>query len=49
MRILVVEDEEKLLRFLVRGLTAARFAVDVSQGVRLERRIRPKFFSDGSR
>lgn len=28
MRILVVEDEEKVSRFIVRGLTAERFAVD---------------------
>src|SRR6266700_3407383 len=28
MRILVVEDEEKVSRFITRGLTAERFAVD---------------------
>jgi DNA-binding response OmpR family regulator len=31
MRILVVEDEEKVSRFVVRGLTAERFAVDVAK------------------
>src|SRR5437667_2980868 len=31
MRILVVEDEEKVSRFLVKGLTAERFAVDVAR------------------
>jgi DNA-binding response OmpR family regulator len=31
MRILVVEDEEKVSRFVVRGLTAERFAVDVAR------------------
>ena len=30
MRVLVVEDEEKVSRFIVRGLTAERFAVDVA-------------------
>ncbi len=30
MRILVVEDEEKVSRFIVRGLTAAAFAVDAA-------------------
>jgi DNA-binding response OmpR family regulator len=30
MRILVVEDEEKVSRFVVRGLTAERFAVDAA-------------------
>lgn len=30
MRILVIEDEEKVSRFVVRGLTAERFAVDVA-------------------
>lgn len=30
MRILVVEDEEKVSRFVARGLTAERFAVDVA-------------------
>ncbi len=28
MRILVVEDEDKVSRFVTRGLTAERFAVD---------------------
>jgi len=31
MRILVVEDEEKVSRFVTRGLTAERFAVDVAR------------------
>ncbi len=31
MRILVVEDEEKVSRFITRGLTAERFAVDTAQ------------------
>src|SRR5215831_4541284 len=31
MRILVIEDEDKLSRFVVRGLTAERFAVDVAR------------------
>lgn len=31
MRILVIEDEEKVSRFVVRGLTAERFAVDVAR------------------
>jgi len=31
MRILVVEDEEKVSRFVARGLTAERFAVDVAR------------------
>src|SRR6266700_4021084 len=31
MRILVVEDEEKVSRFLTRGLTAERFAVDTAR------------------
>src|SRR6184192_765649 len=31
MRILVVEDEDKVSRFVVRGLTAERFAVDVAR------------------
>jgi DNA-binding response OmpR family regulator len=31
MRILVVEDEEKVSRFVARGLTAERFAVDVAK------------------
>src|SRR5215472_12955196 len=31
MRILVVEDEEKVSRFVVKGLTAERFAVDVAR------------------
>ncbi len=31
MRILVVEDEEKVSRFVSRGLTAERFAVDVAR------------------
>jgi two-component system copper resistance phosphate regulon response regulator CusR len=31
MRILVVEDEEKVGRFVVRGLTAERFAVDLAR------------------
>ena len=31
MRILVVEDEEKVSRFLARGLEAERFAVDVAR------------------
>jgi len=30
MRILLVEDEEKVSRFIVRGLTAERFAVDAA-------------------
>src|SRR5258708_9054153 len=30
MRILLVEDEEKLARFIERGLVAERFAVDVA-------------------
>src|SRR5713226_8482059 len=30
MRILIVEDEEKLARFIERGLVAERFAVDVA-------------------
>ena len=30
MRVLVVEDEEKVSRFIVRGLTAERFAVDAA-------------------
>lgn len=30
MRILIVEDEEKVSRFIVRGLTAERFAVDAA-------------------
>lgn len=30
MRVLVVEDEEKVARFIVRGLAAERFAVDVA-------------------
>lgn len=30
MRLLVVEDEEKVARFIVRGLTAERFSVDVA-------------------
>jgi DNA-binding response OmpR family regulator len=30
MRLLLVEDEEKVARFIVRGLTAERFAVDVA-------------------
>ena len=30
MRILIVEDEEKVSRFIVRGLTAESFAVDVA-------------------
>src|SRR5215831_1238163 len=31
MRILVVEDEEKVSRFVVKGLMAERFAVDVAR------------------
>jgi two-component system copper resistance phosphate regulon response regulator CusR len=31
MRMLVVEDEEKVSRFVVKGLTAERFAVDVAR------------------
>jgi DNA-binding response OmpR family regulator len=31
MRILVVEDEEKVSRFIVRGLLAERFAVDAAK------------------
>jgi len=31
MRILLVEDEEKVSRFVVKGLTAERFAVDVAR------------------
>ncbi len=31
MRILLVEDEEKVSRFVARGLTAERFAVDVAR------------------
>jgi len=31
MRILLIEDEEKVSRFVVRGLTAERFAVDVAR------------------
>ncbi len=31
MRILVVEDEEKVARFIVRGLVAERFAVDTAK------------------
>jgi two-component system copper resistance phosphate regulon response regulator CusR len=31
MRILLVEDEEKVLRFIVRGLVAERFAVDAAK------------------
>ena len=31
MRILVVEDEEKVSRFIARGLEAERFAVDVAR------------------
>jgi two-component system OmpR family response regulator len=31
MRILVVEDEEKVARFVTRGLTAERFAVDIAR------------------
>src|SRR6266852_4614892 len=31
MRILVVEDEDKVSRFVTRGLTAERFAVDVAR------------------
>lgn len=30
MRLLLVEDEEKVARFIVKGLTAERFAVDVA-------------------
>lgn len=30
MRVLVIEDEEKVSRFIVRGLTAERFAVDAA-------------------
>jgi DNA-binding response OmpR family regulator len=32
MRILVVEDEDKVSRFVARGLVAERFAVDVGDG-----------------
>lgn len=32
MRLLLVEDEEKVARFIVKGLTAERFAVDVAGG-----------------
>src|SRR5262249_57542705 len=31
MRVLVVEDEEKVSRFVSRGLTAERFAVDTAR------------------
>jgi heavy metal response regulator len=31
MRILIVEDEDKVSRFVVKGLTAERFAVDVAR------------------
>jgi two-component system response regulator ArlR len=31
MRILVIEDEDKVSRFVVRRLTAERFAVDVAR------------------
>ena len=31
MRILLVEDEEKVSRFVSRGLTAGRFAVDMAR------------------
>ena len=31
MRLLVVEDEDKVSRFVVKGLTAERFAVDVAR------------------
>ena len=31
MRILVVEDEDKVSRFVVKGLTAERFAVDAAR------------------
>jgi len=31
MRILVVEDEDKVSRFVVKGLTAERFAVDTAR------------------
>jgi len=31
MRILVIEDEEKVSRFVVKGLTAERFAVDLAR------------------
>ncbi len=31
MRILLVEDEEKVSRFVSRGLTAERFAVDMAR------------------
>ena len=35
MRLLLIEDEEKVARFIVKGLTAERFAVDVvSEGDR---------------
>jgi two-component system, OmpR family, copper resistance phosphate regulon response regulator CusR len=30
MRLLVIEDEEKVARFIIKGLTAERFAVDVA-------------------
>src|SRR5215813_539925 len=30
MRLLLIEDEEKVSRFIVKGLTAERFAVDVA-------------------
>jgi DNA-binding response OmpR family regulator len=29
MRLLLIEDEENVVRFIVKGLTAERFAVDV--------------------
>jgi len=31
MRILLVEDEEKVSRFIIRGLVAERFAVDAAK------------------
>ena len=31
MRILVVEDEKKVSRFVARGLAAERFAVDIAR------------------
>jgi two-component system, OmpR family, copper resistance phosphate regulon response regulator CusR len=31
MRILLVEDEEKVSRLVARGLTAERFAVDIAR------------------
>jgi DNA-binding response OmpR family regulator len=31
MRILLVEDEEKVVRFLTLGLKAERFAIDVAR------------------